>query len=312
MAAQMAREWTGIQQFPAATQNKLFELLGKLKQENVDSLTILVLGKGGVGKSSTVNSVIGERVVAVSAFQSEGPRPVMVSRSRAGFTLNIIDTPGLVEGGYVNDRALHMIKSFLINRTIDILLYVDRLDAYRVDTLDRQIIKAITDGFGRAIWNRAAIVLSHAQLSPPDGLSYEEFVAKRSEALLKVVRQGARIKKQDTLAFSMPVVLVENSGRCSKNDEGEKVLPNGVAWIPNLVKVIIDVVSNGSTGILIDERLIEGPNPNERGKYWMPLIWAAQFLLWKQLQSSIKQDIAREPKPSWELRDKVAAVRKFS
>lgn len=33
MAAQLVREWTGIQQFPAATQTKLLELLGKLKQE---------------------------------------------------------------------------------------------------------------------------------------------------------------------------------------------------------------------------------------------------------------------------------------
>lgn len=34
-----------------------------------DSLTILVMGKGGVGKSSTINSILGERAVAVSAFQ---------------------------------------------------------------------------------------------------------------------------------------------------------------------------------------------------------------------------------------------------
>lgn len=34
-----------------------------------DRLTILVMGKGGVGKSSTVNSIIGERAVTVSAFQ---------------------------------------------------------------------------------------------------------------------------------------------------------------------------------------------------------------------------------------------------
>lgn len=33
MAAQSVREWTGIQKFPAATQTKLLELLGKLKQE---------------------------------------------------------------------------------------------------------------------------------------------------------------------------------------------------------------------------------------------------------------------------------------
>ena len=132
----------------------------------------------------------------------------MISRSRAGFTLNIIDTPGLIEGGYVNDQTLDIIKrlvctlpclakplsgsnnvvfamvtfslclgvssSFLLDRTIDVLLYVDRLDAYRVDNLDKQVIKAITDSFGKEIWRRALVVLTHAQLSPPDGLEVGE------------------------------------------------------------------------------------------------------------------------------------------
>lgn len=156
----------------------------------------------------------------------------MVSRSRSGFTLNIIDTPGLVEGGYVSDQVLEMIKRynndaqlnlkalkfsrsvftffcmyrkflcsslgrFLLNKTIDVLLYVDRLDAYRVDNMDKQIVKAITDSFGKAIWHKAVVVLTHAQLSPPDALSYEEFFSKRWESLLKCVRQGARISKKD-------------------------------------------------------------------------------------------------------------------
>lgn len=33
MASLIGREWTGLQQFPAATQTKLLELLSKLKQE---------------------------------------------------------------------------------------------------------------------------------------------------------------------------------------------------------------------------------------------------------------------------------------
>lgn len=38
----------------------------------------------------------------------------MVSRSRAGFTLNVIDTPGLIEGGYINTLALDIIKRYVI------------------------------------------------------------------------------------------------------------------------------------------------------------------------------------------------------
>ncbi|PIA34977.1 hypothetical protein AQUCO_03700318v1 [Aquilegia coerulea] len=270
------------------------------------------MGKGGVGKSSTVNSLIGERVVSVSAFQSEGPRPVMVSRTRAGFTLNIIDTPGLIEGGYVNDQALQIIKQFLLNKTIDVLLYVDRLDAYRVDNLDKQVIKAITDSFGKGIWRRALVVLTHAQLSPPDGLNYDEFLSRRSEALLKEVRLGARIKKQELQDSAIPVVLVENSGRCRTNDDGEKILPSGAAWIPNLVEIITEVVSNGSKAIVVDKKLIEGPNPNEKHKFLIPLLLAFQyFFIVKPIQRAIKGDIAKESKPLWELRDMGLARHRF-
>ncbi|TYK11416.1 translocase of chloroplast 34-like [Cucumis melo var. makuwa] len=312
MASQVIREWVGINNFAMATQAKLLELMGKLKQENVNTLTILVMGKGGVGKSSTVNSIIGERVVSVSPFQSEVPRPVMVSRSRAGFTLNIIDTPGIIEGGYINDQALEIIKRFLLNKTIDILLYVDRLDAYRVDNLEKQVIKAITDSFGKAIWSRALIVLTHAQFSPPDGLPYDEFVSRRSEALVKTVRFGASFRKVEIQGLNIPVVLVENSGRCSKNEKDEKVLPNGIAWIPHLVETITTVVLKGSKSIFVDKTLIEGPNPNQRGKLLIPLIFALQyFFVVKPIKRAIRRDIARQIRPSWELRDMSFSTRKY-
>lgn len=312
MASQVVREWIGINNFAMATQEKLLELLGKLKQENLNTLTILVMGKGGVGKSSTVNSIIGERAVSVSPFQSEVPRPVMVSRSRAGFTLNIIDTPGIIEGGYINDQALEIIKRFLLNKTIDILLYVDRLDAYRVDNLEKQVIKAITDSFGKAIWNRALVVLTHAQFSPPDGLPYDEFVSRRSEALLKTVRSGASFNKNDIQGSNIPVVLVENSGRCHKNEKDEKVLPNGIAWIPHLVETITTVVLNGSKSIFVDKKLIEGPNPNQRGKLLIPFIFALQYLfVVKPIERAIRSDISKESRPSWEMRDTSLSSRKY-
>ena len=61
--------------------------------------------------------------------QSEVSRHVMVSRTRAGFTLNIIDTPGLVEGGYVNEWALDMIKRLV---TIFPIILKSSFDFYMI------------------------------------------------------------------------------------------------------------------------------------------------------------------------------------
>ena len=88
--------------------------------------------------------------------------------------------------------------------TIDVLLYVDRLDVYRVDDLDKQVVTAITDAFGKEIWQQSALVLSHAQFSPPDGLNYDLFVSRRSDALLKLIRASAQLKKQDMQVLLAP------------------------------------------------------------------------------------------------------------
>lgn len=98
----------------------------------------------------------------------------------------------------VASYILEMTKCrFLLGKTIDVLLYVDRLDAYRMDTLDEQVIRAITNSFGKDIWRRALVVLTHAQLSPPDGIDYNDFFRKRSEALLRYIRSGAGINKRE-------------------------------------------------------------------------------------------------------------------
>lgn len=90
------------------------------------------------------------------------------------------------------------------------LLYVDRLDVYRVDDLDRQVISAITDTFGKEIWKKSALVLTHAQFSPPDGLNYDLFVSRRSDALLKVIRTGAQLKKHDMQVLWVPPFCILN------------------------------------------------------------------------------------------------------
>ena len=98
---------------------------------------------------------------------------------------------------YINLTCYQLYCRFLLGKTIDVLLYVDRLDAYRMDTLDEQVIRAITNSFGKDIWRRSLVVLTHAQLSPPDGIDYNDFFTRRSEALLRYIRSGAGINKRE-------------------------------------------------------------------------------------------------------------------
>lgn len=97
---------------------------------------------------------------------------------------------------------------FLLNKTIDVVLYVDRLDGYRVDNLDKQVIRALARSFGPNFWRIAIIALTHAQLSPPDGVDYTEFVNNRSAALRAAIRQEAGFKKSEGEVRKAPQMLV--------------------------------------------------------------------------------------------------------
>ena len=55
-----------------------------------------------------------------------------------------------------------------------------------------------------------------------------------------------------------------------------QILPNGRVWLPVLVEALVDVVTGPRKSILVDKKLIDGPNANQRGKIWMPLVLLAQ------------------------------------
>ena len=59
-------------------------------------------GKTGVGKSSTVISILAEPVSQVVVMQGPASRAQAFSRTAAGFTLTLIDTPGVLEGDAVD------------------------------------------------------------------------------------------------------------------------------------------------------------------------------------------------------------------
>lgn len=265
------KPWAGLTSFPATTQNALHSLLNSLRGANKNELTILLLGKSGVGKSSTANTLFGEKVATINPFQNDTAKPVVISRKAAGFTINVIDTPSLLEADSVNESSLAAISFELRNRPVDVVMYMDRLDMYRVEPIDKMVIESVSRHFGENIWSNALIALSHGDMrSPPPGTDFSSYVEARAAGLRKAIKSAGG-------SGALPLVLVENSSRCGTNDEGQKVVgPNKTPWLTEMMSQVCEVVTKGTPAFVYDSKAQKKWNPNKKRRWLIPVIFAAQ------------------------------------
>ncbi|GLJ15753.1 hypothetical protein SUGI_0259250 [Cryptomeria japonica] len=208
-------------------------------QEDLDfTCTILVLGKTGVGKSATINSIFDEFKAETDAFQPVTKEVKEIVGTIYGIKVRIIDTPGLMSSSsdyHKNKAIMSSVKKFLRKHPPDIVLYLDRLDLQNDDYSDFLLLKIITETFGAAIWFNAILVLTHSSSDPPDGtdrapLSYEMFVAHRSHPLQHLIRQAA-----GDMRLTLPVSLVENCLSSHSNGVNESIITSKEVWKAHLL-----------------------------------------------------------------------------
>ncbi|CAN8271352.1 unnamed protein product [Cochlearia groenlandica] len=215
------------------------EQLEAAGQDPLDfSCTIMVLGKSGVGKSATINSIFDEVKFSTDAFQMGTKRVQDVEGLVQGIKVRVIDTPGLLPSWSdqaKNEKILNSVKAFIKKSPPDIVLYLDRLDVQSRDSGDMPLLRTISNVFGPSIWFNAIVGLTHAASVPPDGpngtpASYDIFVTQRSHVIQQAIRQAA-----GDMRLMNPVSLVENHSACRTNRAGQRVLPNGQVWKPHLL-----------------------------------------------------------------------------
>ena len=277
------REWTGFSEMPSITQDSINDLFGALEGDEKKDLTVLVLGKGGAGKSSTVNSLFNEQAANVQAFGLDNTRPSMYSRvAPSGFVFHVIDTPSLLDQDVVAEGRLEAVAKSIKDKEIDAVIFLDRLDEYSVGSVDLALIKAVTRFFGPSIWENTVLCFSRgAESSAPPGIDFYEHVAQRENQLKNAIAKAAG------QSYDMASALVENSSRCPKNNDDEKVVSGDTPWVADVLEKLVEVALNHLPYEYNEEVAKKKSNPNSRRKWLIPLVLAAQvgikFLLDKVL-----------------------------
>ncbi|XP_022760564.1 translocase of chloroplast 159, chloroplastic-like [Durio zibethinus] len=233
----------------------------QLEAENKDdldfSLNMVVLGKTGVGKSATINSIFRQQKSRIDAFEPATTAVKEIVGTIDGVKIRIFDTPGLrspVTEEATNCKLLASIKRFVRKFPPDVVLYVDRLDTHDKDRTDFLLQKSLTDALGSSIWQNAIVALTHAASASPEGpsgepLSFEVFVAQRSHLVHQTISQALGDLRLMNPSMMHPVALVENHPSCQRDRNGESLLPNGQIWRSQLlllcysVKILSEAIS---------------------------------------------------------------------
>ncbi|XP_062209062.1 translocase of chloroplast 101, chloroplastic-like [Phragmites australis] len=209
----------------------------QLEAEGIEDLdfscNVLVLGKTGVGKSATINSIFGEDKSKTNAFLPATSSVKEVTGVVDGVKFRVVDTPGLGTSAMdenSNRKVLNSVKKYMKRCPLDVILYVDRIDAQRQDANSLSLFRGITSVLGQSIWSRTIITLTYSAAAPPEGpsgsaMNYDLVVTHRTHAIWQNIRQATNDPRIENA-----VALVENHHLCRRNTEGEKVPPNGLIW----------------------------------------------------------------------------------
>mmetsp|Transcript_15305 Transcript_15305/g.25261 ORF Transcript_15305/g.25261 Transcript_15305/m.25261 type:complete len:442 (+) Transcript_15305:153-1478(+) len=146
------KSWRKSRTSPAADiQNAAHD--GKPKRVKV----LLFIGPSGVGKSTTINNIVGNEVCETNAFETQQDDVFEFEyhseTPQGSITLRIIDTPG-IDG----KEDACKVERYVRGSEVHCIFYVERFDSHRVN---KKCMQIITETLGESVWDHTFCVLTH-------------------------------------------------------------------------------------------------------------------------------------------------------
>ena len=216
------------QSIDSEAEKQIKEFVEKLEQKITNApneqkkISFLLTGRTGVGKSSTINFLMGKKVAPVGDFEPtttkvESYKPETYKSNISGVEIIIHDTPGLcddLEDAGNDYKYLELMRSQVDK--VNSMWFVSRLDDKRVASDEKRGIKLISEYFTPEIWKQAIIIFTFADNVSPE--KYPDTLQKRSDLIRKEISKYADIQ----IANNIPSVAVDNENMSSR--DGQKRL----------------------------------------------------------------------------------------
>ena len=191
------------------------------------TFSILLVGRTGTGKSSTINSLLGREVAAVGNLIPVTEKIQYFDCPINDAVIRLYDTPGLCDSADMSndDEYIKAIKEAL--PSIDLVLFVTPLNETRVSKDERVALRSLSAAIGKHLWENMIVIFTFACSSLPGNSQYVDFVDIRVSAFKSFVTELSSEKVSRELPF-LPV------------DNTNLICPDNREWVPELFTLIVE------------------------------------------------------------------------